>query len=40
MEFTKDFENMCKDLQIRHHTTLPFHPMGNGMAEAFVKTTK
>ena len=39
-EFRGMFEAMCDQLKIKHHTTLPYHPQGNGMAERFVKTTK
>ena len=39
-QFRNEFRNFTQQLDIKHITTSPYHPQGNGKAENAVKTTK
>lgn len=39
-QFRTEFDSFCKDLQVTHVTSSPYHPSSNGLAEAAVKQVK
>lgn len=40
-QFTlKQFKDFCKEYNVEHVTTTPYHPRSNGLAEKFVDTLK
>ena len=39
-QFRDEFKNCCRKLDIKHSTSSPYHPQGNGKAENAVKTVK
>ena len=39
-QFSDEFNNCCRKLDIKHSTSSPYHPQGNGKAENAVKSVK
>ena len=39
-QFRDEFKNCCRKLDIKHSTSSPYHPQGNGKAENAVKSVK